>query len=211
MTQVCKVISMDIRQGTKRSPVSLVAICIFFLALVLVRPAFAAPQQWGGIVNTTANTNIKAKAKIRKALSGPPQALSLLRDASSLERENKLDAAIAKTKESITADPTCMPARVELGNLLIKKGQLDEAMKVFNETLKINPMQHSAKTGEGVVLFKKGDLPAALAALKEALVLNPDPVLAYYELGKVYEKMGQTQKALEAYKKGIEKHDEGRH
>ena len=201
------------RKGAlKRSPVFLMAGFACVLAFVAARPVFSAtvPSQVQAQVQGTADAK-PAVQKKKKTLTGTPLAFSLLMEASILERDNKLNEAIAKTKESIAAAPTCMPAKVRLGDLFIKKGLLDKAMKVFEDALKQNPELHAAKAGEGIVLFKKGDLPGALADLKEALVLNPDPVLAYYELGNVYEKMGKPQKALEAYKKGIEKLKQGRH
>ncbi len=207
--------NMIIRKGSlekKRSHLALATGFMCLMAFAIALPAFAAPAQEPGTVTPKAAVQKNQNQKQdQKTLTGSALALSLLREVSALERVNKLDEAIAKTKESITADPSCMPAKVQLGNLFIKKGQLDKAMKVFENALKQNPELHAAKTGEGVILFKKGDLQGALADLKEALELNPNPVLAYYELGNVYLKMGQPQKALEAYKKGIEKLKQGRH
>ncbi len=228
-----KVEYMITRKGTFwRSPLFLTATG-FFCLLALTPPAFAVQGQTGAqgqgqvkgqtqtqdqpklqgaaALMAQAMAEKKNRGKQKKPLAGAPLALSLLRQASDFERENKLDEAIAKTTESIKTDPRFMPARVKLGNLFIKKGLLDKAMKVFEDALKQNPELHAAKAGEGVILFKKGNLPGALADLKEALVLNPDPVEAYYEMGNVYEKMDQPGKALEAYKKGIEKLKQGRH
>ena len=127
-----------------------------------------------------------------------------------LIRENNLDSAITKIRESISADASYAPAYVQLGFLFLEKNSLDEAMRSFEKALKLNPGSHTAKTGIGIIFSRKGDLNAAEAALKEALVLNPDPVRTHYELGIVYEKLGQTDKAIGEFKDGIDKFRQGR-
>jgi tetratricopeptide (TPR) repeat protein len=126
------------------------------------------------------------------------------------EMLKKIDGAIAKSREEITADPADASAHARLGYLLIRKGSLDEAMKFFDEALKLNPRLYDAKTGKGIVLARKGNFGEAEQVLKEALVLNPNPVRTHYELGLLYERLNDFEKAAAEFKEGIRKHEQGR-
>ncbi len=166
-----------------------ITICIVVFWAFL---AFLPPAAWG----------VGGKGETKEA--------AVTQSTTTAENNGKIEEELAAARTAVKTDPSDAQLRVQLGQLLLRKGDLDGAKSSFDEALKLNPRSSSAKTGKGIVLARKGQLAEAELALKDALLLNPNPVLTHYELGLVYERLGDLNKAVAEFKEGIRKHEQGR-
>lgn len=115
--------------------------------------------------------------------------------ASILAGYGKLEEAAGLWRETVDLAPGYMPARLRLGDVLLKANRLDEAAKVYQEALRLDPRQPYAHLGLGRVHVARGQWQEAREPLEQAASLS-DQRLAYDLLPTVYERLGEHARAL---------------
>jgi tetratricopeptide (TPR) repeat protein len=104
-------------------------------------------------------------------------------------------------REILKVAPQDVPARVELGRLLLLQKKDAEALKVLQEAVKLAPGSMLAHLQLGRALHVNYDPDGAVAALRKAMEASPGEVEPQLALAKVYEdnrKPAEAEKALRA-------------
>ena len=114
--------------------------------------------------------------------------------ASILAGYGKVDEAAVLFRQAVELAPTYMPARLRLGDVLLKANRLDEAATVYREALRLDPRQPYAHLGLGRIFVAEGKWSEARAPLEQAATLSNDR-LAYDLLPTVYERLGDEARA----------------
>jgi protein O-GlcNAc transferase len=143
---------------------------------------------------------IKQK-KDRKTLT---QAEQSLKTGTALQREGKLDEAIAYYKKAIQLNPAYAGTFHNLGNALQLKGEPDEAILCYQKAIKLNPHAAVTYNNLGNVLQEKGQIDQAILWYQKALDIDPHFVMAYVNFGVALDKKGQITEALLYYQKALQ-------
>ncbi len=114
--------------------------------------------------------------------------------ASILAGYGKLEEAAVLWRQAVALAPTYMPARLRLGDVLLKDNKLDEAAAVYAEALRQDPRQPYALLGMGRVHFARSEWAQARGPLEQAAALT-NQKLAYDLIPTVYERLGENARA----------------
>lgn len=114
--------------------------------------------------------------------------------ASILAGYGKIDDAAVLFRQAVELAPAYMPARLRLGDVLLKDNRLDEAEQVYREALRLEPRQPYAHLGLGRIFVARGQWAEARDPLEQAASLSGDK-LAYDLLPTVYERLGDEARA----------------
>jgi len=98
----------------------------------------------------------------------PKEATPYLRLGIILERQDKVDEAIAEYRKAIEINPKHAVARNSLGVALAKQGQLTEAIDQWKQALAINAEYADVLTNLGLAFLQQGNKDEAVANLKKA-------------------------------------------
>ena len=103
------------------------------------------------------------------------------------------DNRLAEEKFRLVADhcPTQLPARTELGRLLMKLGRYIEAETVLREAFKIDPNHIQSRTELGRLFMKLGRDTEAETVLREIIQIHPNDIQSRTELGRLLMKLGR--------------------
>jgi putative PEP-CTERM system TPR-repeat lipoprotein len=148
---------------------------------------------------------VEAHKTIDEVLANDPhEPRALLVKARFLIAERKIDEAIAKARDAVTADPRSVPAHYMLAGLYTTKNNNDEAIKEYNEVLKLNPRATAAQLQLSRLQMLKGASGPAVQLAEQAVGNQPDNpvarlILARSLMGKGELARAETElKALEA-------------
>jgi tetratricopeptide (TPR) repeat protein len=120
-------------------------------------------------------------------------------EAQALRDHGHVDEAITKYQQAVAADPKHLPARMALGELLLKVHRDDEAIEVFRAALDKNPSTPAALY-ELAFALRVRDRPAeAVDAYQRYIKLRPADADAYYGLGRALQHLGRNADARKAY------------
>jgi len=139
------------------------------------------------------------EAPAAKSDGAPSPAAGVYSEAQSLRDRGHIEEAISKFRQAITTDPTYMPARAALGELLIKIRRDDEAITVFRNAVDRSPGYPLAWYELAFALRVRGRLPEAVEAYKRYIKLRPSDPDPYFGLARTLQKLGKTQDAVKAY------------
>lgn len=104
------------------------------------------------------------------------------------------ESAVEREKRAIALAPDYLPARLRLGDLLLKSGRGEEAGRVYEDVLKDAPDEPYAMLGLARVDFDEKRWEAARRRL-EVLVKQTDFRLGYDLIVSVYENLGMAKRA----------------
>ena len=115
------------------------------------------------------------------------------------------DNRLAEEKFRLVADhcPTQLPARTELGRLLMKLGRYTEAETVLREIIQIHPNDIQSRTELGRLLMKLGRHEDAETVLREILAIDHDNIQARTELGRLFMKLGRDDEAIDILREAV--------
>ena len=91
-----------------------------------------------------------------------------------LQRQGRLDDAIARFRRAIALKPTLAEAHNNLGGALKDLGQLDEAAAQFERAIALRPDLAEAHNNLGGIFQKQGKLDQAQSHYEQAIALRPD-------------------------------------
>jgi tetratricopeptide (TPR) repeat protein len=117
-----------------------------------------------------------------------------------LQRQGKLDEAIAHAQTALRLNPNYAECHFHLGNTLRQKGQFDEAIGHFQRALEIRPNYTKAHINLGIALLGQRRLDEAERHFRRALEIEPDHIGARQNLGVVLHEQGKTREALEQWR-----------
>ena len=104
----------------------------------------------------------------------PKNPQALLVKADFLRQEKKFDAAIARAKAAVAADPRSWRAQYLLGTLYVEKKQPNEAIAAFTEVLRLDPRVIEAQLKLAELQMATGQFGSALQSAQAASVGAPD-------------------------------------
>lgn len=104
------------------------------------------------------------------------------------------DDAVMLWRDTVALDPEYLPARIRLGDVLLKSNRLDEAEVVYAEARELDPRNPYALLGLARLAMEGADWEQAKMQL-EAASRHSDGKIGRDLLVTVYEKMGKEQMA----------------
>jgi tetratricopeptide (TPR) repeat protein len=123
--------------------------------------------------------------------------------ASILQRQKRLDEAVAYFRKAAELDPNA-GAYNGLGCALYEQGELEESVACFRKAIELDPKFAQAYYNLGTALHSQGKLEEAIAEYRYAIELNPKHALAHNNLGNALRDKGQLDEAIAEYEKAIE-------
>ena len=116
------------------------------------------------------------------------------------------DLAAEKFNEAIKLDPHQVEARVDFGNLLLKRQRLADAEAQFRAALAEQSTSVTAALGLAFVQAQRGgpELQAAEKTVREILARSPTQARAHYLLGTILQSRGKTEDAAASFKKAAQ-------
>ena len=121
-----------------------------------------------------------------------------------LQKQGRLDEAIACHRRAIKLNPDYAPFHNDLGNSLRVQGRLDEAIACYRRAIELNPKSASAYNNLGTVLMDQEQLDEAIASYRRAIELDPKFAMAHTNLANTLRAQGRIDEALASYRRAIE-------
>ena len=131
----------------------------------------------------------------------------------SLEKDRRLDEAIACYRSAIHMNPAYADAQFNLGNALVARAQYTEAIASFETTLRLVPRYYEARNNLANTLLKMGRSDEAAAQYQLALEHAPDGGRIHENLAAVMVAQGKLAEAAGHYRKALtlRPHNAGTH
>jgi tetratricopeptide (TPR) repeat protein len=142
------------------------------------------------VANSSENTGTALSPTPNAAL--PPA--NMLRDAFSLYRRGKLDAAIENYRLILKADPSSPEAHVGLARIYLRQGKVDLASEAINNGLKFSNSA-DLRVAQGEIYFRRGKI--AEAEQEWLSVINSGA-----PNGRAYLGLARVRNALSQYSEG---------
>ncbi|MCC3415115.1 tetratricopeptide repeat protein [Microcoleus sp. PH2017_02_FOX_O_A] len=124
--------------------------------------------------------------------------------AQKLEREGKLEEAIAIYAQAIQANPNNSEFHRSLGEVLQRLGRHSEAIASYRQAIELQPKFSKAYHNLGNALGQLKQWESAIASYRQAIELKPNLPTAYYRLGEALQQLGEMEEAIVAYRQAIE-------
>jgi len=115
-----------------------------------------------------------------------------------------LDAAEARLKAVLAAEPQNIGALNNLGVVYYRRGDLDQAETTMRRAVQTAPDDSAARSLLGVICFRKGKLDEAFAELTKAVALDPRNAEAHNYLGITLTEKGWAASAEQEMRRAIE-------
>lgn len=109
-----------------------------------------------------------------------------LKTARALQKEGKLEEAMAEFEGALKMDPYSKQAHLGAGNLKTRQKDYDSALSHFFEVLRLDPMNMSAHLRAARTYLAKGDSDKALEHAQNAVKSNPKSAVAHLAVGHIY-------------------------
>ena len=127
-----------------------------------------------------------------------------------LEKEGRLEEAVAQYSQAVAMDPAAKTNRFRLGNVLMKLQRFSEAAICYAQELLVDPESSQAITNLGNALRKLGRPEQAISCYQKAISLrlshpeHPNNLAATFNnLGIVYNDLGRQEEAIASYRQAI--------
>jgi tetratricopeptide (TPR) repeat protein len=104
-------------------------------------------------------------------------------------------------RATITRNPACWMAQVNLGIILYQNTRIPEAMELFRQASGIKPAV--AHYGLGNAVMQKGRTSEAIEEYRQALRIDPDYAEAHNNLGAAFFLAGQISAAIDQYEQAL--------
>jgi len=120
-----------------------------------------------------------------------------------LEKQGKIDEAIAHYRKAISIDPKQGALHSNLGKTLYRQGKIAEAIACWQRALGLRPDDPKAHNNLGMALERQLEYDRAIEHFQQALACKPDDAEAYDNLGRVKEKQGKYSEAMAYYQQAL--------
>jgi tetratricopeptide (TPR) repeat protein len=172
--------------------------------VLAIQPNHAdALQLVGGIACQAGQYDIAAKW-ISRAIEQNPNVPAWFSNLGlALERQGKLEDALASYDKALELRPAYEIALSNRGNVLKALGRTDEALASYDKALALNPDYVEALNNRSNVLKSLGRLAEALAGYDKAIGLNPTFATAFNGRGMILRGMKRAEDALASYDKAL--------
>ncbi len=120
-----------------------------------------------------------------------------------LQRQGKVDQAIACYTQALRFKPADAEAHSNLGHALMSKGRLDEAQIHLERALQINPKLADADFNLATLLSQQGKIEAAISVYRRALVLNDNLPDVHNNLGGLLMLQGKLDEAITHFHRAL--------
>jgi predicted TPR repeat methyltransferase len=124
--------------------------------------------------------------------------------ADCLKELGDLEAAEASYRDALAIAPRYLPARCNLGQILMLRRQYAQARDCFEAAVAIEPQMAAAWVLLGRALVILGKFDEAIASYRRAIALEPALAAAHLSLGNALRIRGQPQAAEASYRRAIE-------
>ncbi len=108
-----------------------------------------------------------------------------------LEREGRLEEAIAHYRQATQLKADFVQAYNSLGAALARQKKMEEAIEAYREALRLDPNSQDVHNNLGAAYGQMGRLEEAIKEFEEALRLQPDNPSAHYNLGVALGMLGR--------------------
>ena len=146
----------------------------------------------------TANPTPAQAGELHTPGAGLPNGplVSLLREATALEKEGKLEEAIDRYRQAQTIAPNNWHTMVSHARLLHRKGEMEAASALYEQVHERYPGDAVALNDHGLLLARQGQLENAKTKLTRAVSLQPDSKRYRNNLATVLIETGEINEAL---------------
>lgn len=128
---------------------------------------------------------------------------NLLKLAANDSVAGRLDEAVDKVQQVLTADPDVIEAHTMLGNMRSKEGRLDEAIAAYRQALAVDPEHEGAAWSLALAYRQAGKLPEADAGFARVLQLNPRGAKPLFQMADLAMRRGEFAEAAGLLEKGL--------
>jgi len=119
--------------------------------------------------------------------------------ATTYERLNMTDEAIASYRQAIAIKPDEPVFHYDLGATFVREKKYDDALLSFAAAIKNNPSFLEAYYGAGWIYAETGKYPEAVHNYRKALDIDPYNVNTHFALGNLYVILGNIKMAQKEY------------
>ncbi|MCP4899272.1 MAG: tetratricopeptide repeat protein, partial [bacterium] len=106
--------------------------------------------------------------------------------------------------DTLSKNPTCWMAHVNLGVYYQSNGRPDDAARNFESALEIQPAHAKAANNLGCVLATQSNFDGAILSFRNALALDPEFTLAHYNLADALASIGDFRGSQQHYLQAAE-------
>jgi Flp pilus assembly protein TadD len=139
----------------------------------------------------------------QKSAAGPAAALSLFRQASRLQSQNRKLEAARCYAQALQLQPDLSEAAFNLGVLFQAMDQLPQAISCYRRTLQLQPGYVPAWGNLGVALRDAGENSEAIASFRQALRLEPGSSSVLNNLGNALRSGFRLDEAITAFREAL--------
>ncbi len=115
----------------------------------------------------------------------------------------RFDEALACYRRALEADPNCVAAYGNLGNLLGVQRRLDEAATCFRRVIELDPNMPHAHHALAMIADQQGQLETAAAHYQRLLKLAPPTAELQHRLGQRLAQLDRPAEAAERFRRAL--------
>lgn len=115
----------------------------------------------------------------------------------------RFDEAMACYRRALEADPHCVAAHGNLGNLLGVQRRLDEAAICFRRVIELDPNVAQAHHALAMIAEQQGQLETAVAHYQRLLALAPPTAEWQHRLGQLLGQLDRPAEAAECFRRAL--------
>jgi tetratricopeptide (TPR) repeat protein len=189
-------------RGGNATPDMLDAVGVAMLRLPLL-PAEVLPQQRGlvglaGVAGAYGMARMKEEARhafeqLVERYPGEPSVHFLY--GNFLMADERPDDALAQYRMELARSPDHVPARLQIGHELLKRGELDAARPYAVEAVRLAPGNYMARNLLGQIKLQDGDAAGAIVELEAARESERSSPSVRFHLARAYQRAGRDDEA----------------
>jgi len=160
----------------------------------------------GGKLSAGDYERLRSAADLKSNSDAAVRARRLAALGEQLARRGSTRFAMDRLRDALALDADCVPARIALGNCLLREGELATAEQHFRHVLKTEPESVDANLGLIHIQVIRGgaELDAAAERLPELLQKHGNDPKVIFLAGVVEEASGNAEAALGHYRRAAE-------
>jgi tetratricopeptide (TPR) repeat protein len=146
----------------------------------------------------------KGRAMLEAAVAKEPEAVQYLADLAQVQlMAGEESTAVATYQRCLEIDPGFIPARLNLGILMLQADRIGEAGDCFQKVVDADPALVDAQVGLGLVRQRQHRPAEAVEAFEQAALRTPRDAEICSNLGGVLHETGEIEKAIACFQKAI--------